>query len=219
MQRLSLPAQGPSASWITAGMLLRMRRPRAAASLGGRWAEGVLTVRTEDPVAHAVRVMAAHNVGCLVVMSAADEVAGVITERTYSRRIILEGRDSDSTRVGEVMKSAIVCVNAEEKLDVVASVFSQRAVRHLPVVGGENMMAAPGPDHILACARARVVCVDLFRSRRGGRADANPDVRAGCPRRRRGCAASSASRTRRGCSSASCATSCKGACIAAWTRS
>jgi signal-transduction protein with cAMP-binding, CBS, and nucleotidyltransferase domain len=139
-------------------MLLRMRRPRAATTLGGRWAEGCLTIRADETVAQAVRLMAAHEVGCLVVMDdrAGDEVAGVITERTYSRKIILQGRDSDTTRVGDVMKTQVVCVHAEEKLDVVAEVLSQRRIRHLPVVGGPEMAGAPGPDHVLGCARARV---------------------------------------------------------------
>ena len=49
---------GPSASWITAGMMLRMRRPRAAVAVVGRWAEGCLTVKEDDSVAEAVRLSA-----------------------------------------------------------------------------------------------------------------------------------------------------------------
>ena len=143
-------AQGPSAGWVTAGMLLRMRRPRAARSLMGRWSEGCLTVSADDTVAQAVRLMAAHEVGCLVALEPrTDAVAGVITERQYSRRIILEGRSSDTTKVREVMKTAMVCVNAEEKLETVAEVLSQKRVRHLPVVGGPEMVGAPGEAHVL----------------------------------------------------------------------
>ena len=136
-------------------MLLRMRRPRAAATPGGRWAEGCLTVRSDDTVAQAVRLMAAHDVGCLVTLEprgAGDAVAGLITERQYSRNVILEGRSSDTTAVAEIMNRQIVCVNAEEKLDVVADVISQRRLRHLPVIGGPDMQNAPGPGHILGCA-------------------------------------------------------------------
>ena len=149
-------------------MLLRMRRPRAATSLGGRWAEGCLTVRRQDTVAHAVRLMAAHEVGCLVVLDApGDSVAGIITERSYSRKLILEGRSSDTTRVEEVMKTAVVCVNVEEKLDAVAEVFSDCRIRHLPVVGGPDMVNKPGSDHILGCgggSDATISCPACARS-------------------------------------------------------
>ena len=131
-------------------MLLRMRRPRAAHSLMGRWSEGCLTVSADDTVAQAVRLMAAHEVGCLVALEPrTDAVAGVITERQYSRRIILEGRSSDTTLVREVMKTNIVCVNAEEKLETIAEVLSQKRVRHLPVVGGPDMASSPGESHVL----------------------------------------------------------------------
>ena len=129
---------GPSAQWISAGMMLRMRRPRAAMSVAGRWAEGVLTIREEESVAEAVRIMAAHDVGCLVVMdSAAQHVTGIVTERVYSREIILKGRDSDLTPVGEVMKTDVVYVHIEEKLGDIAQVLSTHGVRHLPVLEGD----------------------------------------------------------------------------------
>jgi len=138
-------------------MLLRMRRPRAAATPGGRWAEGCLTVRSDDTVAQAVRLMAAHDVGCLVTLEpSGDAVAGLITERQYSRNVILEGRSSDTTAVAEIMNRQIVCVNAEEKLDAVADVLSQGRLRHLPVIGGSGMAHAPGAGHILGCAPCAV---------------------------------------------------------------
>jgi CBS domain-containing protein len=146
-------------------MLLRMRRPRAAHALGGRWAEGCLTVRTNDSVADAVRLMAAHEVGCLAVTDpAVEHVAGLLTERQYSRNIVLEGRSSDTTRVAEVMSTRLVCVNVEEKLDVIADVLSVHRIRHLPVVGGTEMEGAPGQDHILRCAelRARAASADGY---------------------------------------------------------
>jgi predicted transcriptional regulator len=176
-------------------MLLRMRRPRAATTLGGRWAEGCLTIRADESVAQAVRLMAAHEVGCLVVMDDAsgDAVAGVITERTYSRKIILQGRDSDSTRVGDVMKTDIVCVNVEEKLDAVAEVLSQRRIRHLPVVGGPDMAGAPGPAHVLGCARVHACVRARVRCMRPASLVSfcltRELARAGCLRRRPACAA------------------------------
>ncbi len=135
-------------------MLLRMRRPRAASSLGGRWTEGCLTVRSDETVDAAVRLMAAHEVGSLAVMEPSGEsVVGIITERQYSRDIILKGRSSDTTRVAEIMTTRVVCVNAEEKLDAVADVLAKTRHRHLPVIGGPAMAGAPGPDHILKCGR------------------------------------------------------------------
>lgn len=89
----------------------------------------------------------AHEVGSLVVMdNSSTTVSGILTERSYSRRIILEGRDSETTRVGDVMKNEVVCVNVEEKLDAIAATMSQHGIRHLPVLDG----AAPVPEsHIM----------------------------------------------------------------------
>ena len=145
---------GPSAHWISAGMMLRMRRPRAAMSVAGRWAEGVLTIREEESVAEAVRIMAAHDVGCLVVMdSAGQHVKGIVTERVYSREIILKGRDSDVTPVGDVMKTDVVYVKVDEKLGEIAEVLSTHGVRHLPVLEGDVGAGAPSEtaaadDHV-----------------------------------------------------------------------
>jgi CBS domain-containing protein len=112
----------------------------------------VLTIREEESVAEAVRIMAAHDVGCLVVMdSAAQHVTGIVTERVYSREIILKGRDSDLTPVGDVMKTDVVFVHIEEKLGDIAQVLSAHGVRHLPVlegdVGSSSESAVTG-DHV-----------------------------------------------------------------------
>ena len=139
---------GPSAQWISAGMMLRMRRPKAAQSVAGRWSEGCLTVRQDESCMQAVRLMAANDVGCLVVLDPlAETVTGIITERCYSREVILKGRDSDTTTVAECMKRDVVCCTVDEKLSVIASVLSKHKIRHLPVLHGTTGITAE--EHVL----------------------------------------------------------------------
>lgn len=131
-------------------MLLRLRRPRAAHGVQGRWAEGCLTIREDQSVGEAVTLMSAHEVGSLLVLAPQSDapatVTGILTERSYSRHVILEGRDSDTTKVGDIMKRDVVCVNVDEKLATVASVLSAHGIRHLPVLEGASL---GGGDHVL----------------------------------------------------------------------
>ncbi len=68
-------------------------------------------------------------------------------ERSYSRHIILKGRDSETTHVRDIMKTDVVCCNVEEKLDTIVSVLSEYGIRHLPVLEGAAMRELHGPAH------------------------------------------------------------------------
>ncbi len=93
----------------------------------------VLRIDAGASVFEAVQQMVEANVGSLLVMDAGD-VAGIVTERDYLRRVTLEGRTDHETAVGEIMTSPLVVVTPETSIDECMAVMTDRRIRHLPVI-------------------------------------------------------------------------------------
>jgi CBS domain-containing protein len=84
-------------------------------------------------VLDAIRSMAEHHVGALVVMHK-DELLGIVSERDYARKVILLGRSSAHTAVREIMTSPVITVSPLSTLDECMRVVTQSRVRYLPVI-------------------------------------------------------------------------------------
>ena len=93
----------------------------------------IYSVGPEDPVLEAIQLMADHHVGALLVMKG-DEIAGIVSERDYARKVILLGRSSSSTPVWQIMSSPVFTVSPEQTVDDCMRLMTQQRVRHLPVV-------------------------------------------------------------------------------------
>jgi CBS domain-containing protein len=93
----------------------------------------VRAVHPDDPVLEAIRAMAEHHVGALLVIQN-NELLGIVSERDYARKVILLGRSSADTRVREIMTTPVVTVTALTTLDECMRLVSARRVRYLPVV-------------------------------------------------------------------------------------
>ena len=93
---------------------------------------GVLEIDADASVLEAVRHMVEHNVGSLLV-TVGGEVAGIVTERDYLRRVTLEGRTEESP-VGEIMSSPLVVATVETTIDECMALMTDRRIRHVPVV-------------------------------------------------------------------------------------
>lgn len=94
----------------------------------------VHTVRPHETVYEAVRRMVQHNVGALAVVAEDGSLEGLITERDYLRRIVLEGRTSRTTAVAELMIRDVLCVRSDDSVDQCMRRMTEKRVRHLPVV-------------------------------------------------------------------------------------
>ena len=93
---------------------------------------GVRSIAPDALVYTALEAMAEHKVGALMVVEG-GRLVGVISERDYTRKIVLKGRSSKSTTVSEIMTADPVGVQPEATLEDCMALMSEKKVRHLPV--------------------------------------------------------------------------------------
>jgi CBS domain-containing protein len=93
----------------------------------------LVTILPEQTVLEAIKVLAQEDVGAAIVMSG-DRLAGIFSERDYTRKVILKGRSSDSTRVEEIMTARVIVVNPRTGTRECMALMTEKQIRHLPVV-------------------------------------------------------------------------------------
>jgi CBS domain-containing protein len=99
----------------------------------------VHAVRPDDTVLAALGVMAEHDIGAVLVLDG-DEIAGILTERDYARKVALVGRASKDSPVRAIMTVDVVCVPPSHTVEACMGVMTERRVRHLPVVEGNRVV-------------------------------------------------------------------------------
>jgi CBS domain-containing protein len=99
----------------------------------------VWTVTPETTVYDALVLMADKNIGAVIVLDDRRRVAGIFSERDYARKVILKGRDSRHTKVGDLMTREVVCVNSEETLNNCMTLMTSKRARHLPVLNAGKL--------------------------------------------------------------------------------
>jgi CBS domain-containing protein len=93
----------------------------------------VWSVSPGDCVYDAIEIMANKYVGALMVMSE-GKLVGVVSERDYARKVILQGKSSKQTLVKEIMTSPAICVTPEQTVEDSMRIMTDKRIRHLPVV-------------------------------------------------------------------------------------
>ena len=93
----------------------------------------IISIAEDASVLEAITLMADHAVGSLLVMDG-QVLKGIVTERDYARKVIVKGRSSSTTKVGEIMTSKVVTATVEQTVTDCMTVMSERKIRHLPVV-------------------------------------------------------------------------------------
>ena len=99
----------------------------------------VFSVAPDDTVYDAVKSMADRNVGALLVLDG-DKLAGLISERDYSRKIMLKGKKSRETKVSEIMSTQLTTIPPNEPVDRCLRLMTDKRIRHLPVLDGETVV-------------------------------------------------------------------------------
>jgi CBS domain-containing protein len=96
-------------------------------------------VRPDDTVYAALELLAGYEVGALMVMDG-GRLVGVFSERDYTRKIALQGRNSKETRVAEIMTANVITVTARTGTRSCMALMSEKKIRHLPVLDGATVL-------------------------------------------------------------------------------
>ncbi|TXH68064.1 MAG: CBS domain-containing protein [Thiothrix sp.] len=97
------------------------------------------TVAPEDMVYHALTIMAERNLSALPVVKN-KELVGIISERDYARKVILQGKRSRETMVSEIMTAKLVTIKPDKTVHDCMAIMTERRIRHLPITDDEGHM-------------------------------------------------------------------------------
>ena len=99
----------------------------------------VFAIGPDAPVIDAIRLMAEKRIGAVVVMQA-GRLVGILSERDYARKIVLQGRSSKDTPVRDIMTGDVISVGLNDTTDRCMQLVTDKRIRHLPVVDGDNVL-------------------------------------------------------------------------------
>lgn len=117
-------------------MSLTVAQVLAAKPDGGRT---VHTISQDSTVIEALKLMAEQGIGALVVM-AAEQIAGIVTERDYARKVELYERSARQTRVEEIMTAKVRYVEPSHSADQCMALMTEHRMRHLPVLNSGQLI-------------------------------------------------------------------------------
>lgn len=101
--------------------------------------DSIVSINVDDTVYKALELMAKKNVGALLVMKE-GKVAGIMSERDYARKVILEGRSSLETSVEMIMTKKILYISPDKSVEEGLALMSEKRCRHLPVFEGDTLL-------------------------------------------------------------------------------
>jgi CBS domain-containing protein len=107
-----------------------MKKVRDILEIKGR---KVWSIGPSESVFDALKLMAEKGIGALVVLEA-GKVVGIISERDYARKVILQGRSSPTTLVSEIMTARVAYAQPQQNIDECMAIMTEKRIRHLPVM-------------------------------------------------------------------------------------
>ena len=99
----------------------------------------VWRISPEATVFEAIQMMADKNIGALLVTQA-DRLVGILTERDYTRKVALKGKSSKQTAVKEILSGQVVHVTPDHTVEECMRLMTDHRVRHLPVLEAERIV-------------------------------------------------------------------------------
>ncbi|HTI07114.1 MAG TPA: CBS domain-containing protein [Puia sp.] len=92
----------------------------------------ITSVSPETTVLEALRIMADQNIGSVLVLEG-QQYKGIMTERDYSRKVILKGKSSTDTQVAEIMTNDLPHITPQDTIEFCMQLLSDKNIRYLPV--------------------------------------------------------------------------------------
>ncbi len=99
----------------------------------------IFSVEPSTIVYHAIELMAQKNIGGLLICEG-GKLVGIFTERDYARKLILKGKSSKETPIGELMTKNPFTVSPDSSIEECMQLMSNRRIRHLPVIDNGNVI-------------------------------------------------------------------------------
>ena len=106
--------------------------------LGSKTPE-IFAVSPDASVLDAIKLMAEKGVGAVLAMQGA-RLCGIVSERDYARKVVLQGRSSSNTPVRDIMTAKVVTVRPDDSVDHCMQVVTEHRIRHLPVAEGDAII-------------------------------------------------------------------------------
>jgi len=97
------------------------------------------SITPDTIVFEALEIMVSKNVSALLVMEN-EMLVGIFTERDYARKVVLRGKTSKTTLIGEIMTEELITVSPDDSVDDCMRMMTNRFIRHLPVVEGNRLV-------------------------------------------------------------------------------
>lgn len=120
----------------------------------------VWSVKPDDTIFDSLQMMADKGIGGVVVMDG-ENLVGIVTERDYARRVILEGKASKTATVGDIMTRNVRWVSEEQTIDECMALMIERQLRHLPVLKDEKVIGVVSiRDLVQAVVAEQKVIID-----------------------------------------------------------
>jgi CBS domain-containing protein len=91
------------------------------------------SIAPEATVYEAIETMAAKNIGALLVLRG-DQLQGIVSERDYTRKIALKGKQSKQTPVSEIMFTPVISATEESSVEECMRLMTEHRIRHLPIL-------------------------------------------------------------------------------------
>ncbi len=99
----------------------------------------VWSIDANETVLDAIKLMAEKGIGALIV-SQDDEMAGVVTERDYARKVILRGRSSSDTKIKDIMSEKVIYAGLNNTVEECMAMMTEKRVRHLPIMDDSKIV-------------------------------------------------------------------------------